>query len=185
MNHYLDHSVQAAFRHGLILTAVRPGSKRDRIDYQPISTYEQWRDYQAQYGPNINAAIALAHSNLCVIDVDTAGGLQKLRTMMPLARTVTVKTPRGFHLIYRRSHPGMIGSGDLYIGEEHIGEFLCGNHDFHYTMLPGSHQAPANYYRWLVALGAVEIPTYPSRIVEFMSCDHEPYYRDDTGEWWD
>jgi hypothetical protein len=182
VNPYLEHSVQQAFQHGLVLTAVRPGSKRDRIDHRPISTGEQWRDYQAQYGPNINAAIFLMLSNLCVIDVDTADGLHKLRTMTHLPPTVTVKTPRGFHLLYRRTSM-MIGSGDLYIGEEHIGEFLCGNHDFHYTMLPGSHQAPANYYRWLIALGAVEIPAYPQLITEFMQSDHEPYYRDDERDW--
>lgn len=150
MSRILDANVQLALAHGILLTPVKARSKDIEDATVTIETFDQWRAAQATYGADINAAVHLNPSNLCVIDLDRPDGYALLSSVMRIPSTMMVQSRRGFHLYYRRPNDFTVGnSGELYVGEEHLGQYLCGNFDFHYALLPGSVHPSGAIYRWL------------------------------------
>lgn len=156
MTAILDMNVRAALAHGMALVPVTAGQKRPRFSYSPITDFSAWKAMQRSFGPDINAAIHLNSSNLCVIDLDTPDAFARLTHDLYLPPTMAVRTMRGMHLYYRRPHD--IGdSGNIYYDPDtpdqpmvHVGEFICGNNWEHYAMLPGSVRDDGGVYRWHV-----------------------------------
>lgn len=172
MNQYLENSVKLALDNGIALVPIEPRGK-SWLDLDAIENIEEWERRKAVYSPDINAAIFLNYSNLCVIDIDGPQGFQTLRKHCHLPRTTTVKTARGLHLYYWRG-PWIGDSGHIWIGEHHIGEFLCGNLLSHYSLLPGSIHPSGIMYRWWGNTPPM-IANLNPLIYNWIACDILPY----------
>jgi len=146
----LDRNVQYALDNGLVITAVKPREKQ-YIDAEPLSTWAEWEQAKHQHGADINAAIHLNPSNLCVFDFDTPTGFQGFARLHTWPETAMVRTARGVHIFFRRPNErDVMTAGRIELpGLGHVGEYLCGNHLHHYTLLPGSTHPTGYRYHWL------------------------------------
>ncbi len=143
----LDLNVKLSLDCGLILTAVQPRSK-NWIDLEPIDSFAGWRAAQEQHGRKINAAVHLNPSDLCILDLDTADGLRILSEQLVLPSTMSVRTARGLHIYFRRTeYHG--DAGEVWVGAQHLGQYICGNLLSHYALLPGSLHPSGARYTWL------------------------------------
>lgn len=180
MSKLLDMNVKQALACGMVVIPITPREKRPALSVVSITTFADWQRAQRHYGPNINAGVHLNASNLCVVDLDTAGAFERLSAAIHLPSTMAVRTARGRHLYYRR--PAGIGdSGTLWLDSEdkdqplqHVGEFICGNFPEHYALLPGSVHPSGGVYRWHVHPWH-GIATLPSDIYRFMIADSIRY----------
>jgi hypothetical protein len=178
----LDLNVKTALDYGLILTAVRPQSK-EWIDLDLIDTFGQWRAAQEKHGRRINAAVHLNPSDLCVLDLDTPDALTVLSEQMILPPTMAVRTARGLHLYFRRrTNHGE--AGEVWVGEHHLGQYICGNLLSHYALLPGSLHPSGVRYAWLRP-PCEGIADLPSRLHDWVQYDSQPYEDFEDGGWED
>ncbi len=168
----LDQNVTLALGCGLVLTAVQPRSK-EWIDLNLIDSFEGWQRAKEQHGRKINAAVHLNPSNLCVLDLDTPEAFGVLSAQMALPPTLTVRTARGLHLYFRRTlHHG--DAGEVWVGDDHLGQYLCGNTLAHYALLPGSVHPSGVRYTWLRGpySGIADLPV---ELLNWVTGDSVPY----------
>ena len=164
----LDQNVKIALEHGMVIAPVRERSKI-LIGGVYIETLEQWRAAQESHGPMINAAIHLWASNLCILDLDRIDGLTLLSEVMQIPQTMTTLTKRGLHLYFQRdSYMGQ--AGELYVDDQHLGQFICGNAEKHYAVMPGSIHPTNRPYLWLHD-PTFGIARFPNLIYEFVVYD--------------
>jgi hypothetical protein len=177
----LDLNVKLALGCGLVLTAVQPRSK-EWIDLDLIESFEGWQRAKEQHGRHINAAVHLNPSDLCILDLDTPEAFRVLSGQIALPPTMTVRTARGLHLYFRRgSHPG--SAGEVWVGPDHLGQYLCGNTLAHYALLPGSVHPSGVRYTW--QRGPYDgIADLPSGLFDWIGCDRDRSpYEDFDGDW--
>lgn len=150
MDQLIDMNVRYAMARGLVLTAVKPRGKY-WIDCEPLENYDDWEDAKHRHGADINPAIHLNPSNLCVFDFDEPDGFKRFSNLCHIPDTAMVQTRRGVHLFFERPNEldvGTTGTIELPDGRM-VGDYLCGNTLFHYTMLPGAIHPSGYRYQWL------------------------------------
>jgi hypothetical protein len=146
----IDLNVRYALSRGLVVTAVEPRNKQ-WLDCEPLQNFAEWEQAKHRHGAGINAAIHLNPSNLCVFDFDTPDGFAEFVKHYAIPDTAMVQTRRGRHVFFRRPDDFAVGiSGTIELPEVGaVGDYLCGNDIWHYTMLPGSVHPSGYVYSWL------------------------------------
>jgi hypothetical protein len=120
--------------------------------------------------------VHLNPSDLCILDLDTLDGLTVLSEQLILPPTMTVRTARGLHLYFRRQtwHGD---AGEVWVGEQHLGQYICGNVLAHYALLPGSVHPSGALYAWL-RLPGEGIADLPPELHHWVSHDSGSPYED-------